>query len=67
MLGWDQVCLRICWACRRHVDVKEAGRPLLSLELTDLQEECGTDRDRKGQKHAHGIEDDGEASSVLVR
>ena len=47
--------------------MKEAGRSLLSLEVTDLQEECGTDRDCKGQKHAHGIDDDGEASSVLVR
>ena len=47
--------------------VKEAGKPLLSVELMDLQEECGTDRDCKGQKHAQGIEDDGDASSVLVR
>ena len=47
--------------------MKEAGRSLLSLELTDQQEEHGTDRDCKGQKHAHGIEEDGEATSVLVR
>ena len=47
--------------------VKEAGRSLLSLELTDQQEERGTGRDRKGQNHAHSIEDDGKAISVLVR
>ena len=46
---------------------KEAGKPLLSVELTDLQEECGTDRDRIRQKYAQGIDDDGEAPSVLVR
>ena len=66
MLSWDQMCLRICWACRMHVAVKEAGRSLLSLELTDQQEECGSDRDHKGQKHADGIENDGEVPSVLV-
>jgi len=47
--------------------VKEAGRSLLSLELTDQQQECGTHRDHNGQKRAHGIEDDGEAPSVLVK
>ena len=47
--------------------VKESGRSLLSLALTNQQEECGTDGDRKGQKHAHGIEDDGEVPFVLVR
>ncbi|KAM9166872.1 olfactory receptor 14A16-like [Mergus octosetaceus] len=46
--------------------VTEAGRSLLSVDLTDQQEECGTVRDHKVQKNAHGIEDDGEAPSVLV-
>ena len=47
--------------------VKEVGRSLLSLKLMDQQKECGTNSYCKGQKHAHGIEDDGEARSALVR
>ncbi|KAM9167063.1 olfactory receptor 14C36-like, partial [Mergus octosetaceus] len=54
-------------ALRRHMAVTEAGRSLLSVELTDQQEEWGTVRDRIGQKHAHGIEDDGMEEPTEVR